>query len=71
MFGSIGSMELFIILLVVLLLFGSKQLPQMAKNLGKAMRDFQDMTQNAKSEIHLIIQAIINKIVTGISRKYG
>jgi sec-independent protein translocase protein TatA len=56
MFGSIGSMELFIILLVVLLLFGSKQLPQMARNLGKAMRDFQNMTQNARSEIHRILE---------------
>jgi Sec-independent protein translocase protein TatA len=31
-------------------------LPQMARNLGKAMRDFQNMTQNAKSEIHRILE---------------
>ncbi|MBN1892938.1 twin-arginine translocase TatA/TatE family subunit [bacterium] len=53
--GSIGSMEILVILLVVLLLFGSKQLPQMAKNVGKGLREFQKATQNAKDEIQKII----------------
>jgi len=55
MLGSIGSMEILVILLVVLLLFGSKQLPQMAKNVGKGLREFQKATQNAKDEIQKII----------------
>lgn len=48
-------MEILVILLVVLLLFGSKQLPQMAKNVGKGLREFQKATQNAKDEIQKII----------------
>jgi len=56
MFGSIGSFELFIILLVALLLFGSKQLPQVAKNLGKGLRDFQKATQDAKNEIQRLVE---------------
>ena len=56
MFGAIGSTELFIILLVALILFGSKQLPQVAKNLGKGLRDFQKATQDAKNEIQRLVE---------------
>jgi len=56
MIGSIGSIEIFVIFLVALLLFGSKQLPQVARSIGKAMRDFQNATQNARNEIHRIIE---------------
>jgi sec-independent protein translocase protein TatA len=56
MFGSIGSLELFVILLVVLLLFGSKQLPQAARNIGKGLRDFQKATQSAKDEIRKLVE---------------
>jgi len=55
MIGSIGSTEILVILLVVLLLFGSKQLPQMARNVGKGLREFQKATQNAKDEIQKMI----------------
>jgi sec-independent protein translocase protein TatA len=56
MFTGIGGFEVFIILLVALLLFGSKQMPQVAKNLGKGLRDFQKATQSAKDEIHKILE---------------
>jgi len=55
MFGSIGMSELLIILLVVLLLFGSKQLPQMARTLGKGWRDIQKAAQNTRDEISKVI----------------
>ncbi len=38
--GGIGAPELIIILLVVLLLFGSTKLPKLAKSLGEAQREF-------------------------------
>ncbi len=56
MFGSIGSFEIMIIFFVILLLFGSKQLPQAAKTIGKGIRDFQRATQNARNEITRIIE---------------
>ena len=55
MFG-IGNAELLVILLIALLLFGSKQLPQIARTLSKGMRDLQKMTQTAKDEIHKIVE---------------
>jgi sec-independent protein translocase protein TatA len=38
--GGIGAPELIIILLVVLLLFGSTRLPKLAKSLGEAQKEF-------------------------------
>ncbi|MDB5102420.1 MAG: twin arginine-targeting protein translocase, TatA/E family [Fibrobacteres bacterium] len=40
MLGSLGPMELIIILLIVILLFGGKKIPEIAKGLGKGIRDF-------------------------------
>jgi sec-independent protein translocase protein TatA len=50
-FGSVGFSEIVVILLIVLLLFGSKQLPEMARKLGKGYREFQRATQNARDEV--------------------
>jgi sec-independent protein translocase protein TatA len=40
--GPIGPLELGIVLLIVLLIFGPKRLPEMGKSLGKGMREFKD-----------------------------
>ena len=40
--GWIGPWELAILLLVVLLVFGPKRLPEMGRSLGKSMREFKD-----------------------------
>jgi sec-independent protein translocase protein TatA len=39
MFG-IGAQELLLILFIVLILFGAKRVPELAKGLGKALREF-------------------------------
>jgi sec-independent protein translocase protein TatA len=40
MFGSLGAMEIFLIVLVVLLLFGGRKIPELAKGLGEGLRNF-------------------------------
>jgi sec-independent protein translocase protein TatA len=40
MFGGLGPMELFIILLIVLVLFGAKRVPEIGQSLGKGIREF-------------------------------
>jgi len=51
--GSIGMPELIIIFLVVLLLFGSKRLPELAKGLGKGMREFKKATHELRDELDI------------------
>lgn len=41
MFG-IGTQELLIIVLIVLLLFGGKKIPELMKGLGRGVRSFKD-----------------------------
>jgi len=40
--GSLGTPELLIILLVILLLFGGAKLPKLARSLGQAQKEFKD-----------------------------
>ncbi|MBN2201538.1 twin-arginine translocase TatA/TatE family subunit [bacterium] len=55
MFGPVGMGELLLVLLIFLLLFGSRELPQVARKLGKGYRDLQRMTLNAREEMRKII----------------
>jgi sec-independent protein translocase protein TatA len=43
---GLGFPELVIILVVLLLLFGAKRLPEMGRSLGKGMREFKDAVTN-------------------------
>lgn len=40
MFGNFGATEILLIALVLLLLFGAKRLPDIAKGIGKGIKDF-------------------------------
>ncbi len=52
LFLNIGTPELMIILLAILLLFGGNKLPELARGLGKGIREFKDASENVKREIH-------------------
>ena len=60
--GSLGMSEILVILVVVLILFGGKELPKIAKDLGKGWREFQKVTQNAREEIQKIINDTENNL---------
>ena len=49
---EIGGGELTFIILVVLMLFGSDKIPEMARALGKGMAQLKNATNDIKSEIH-------------------
>lgn len=40
MFNNFGMPEILVILLVILLFFGAKRLPDLARSLGKSLREF-------------------------------
>jgi sec-independent protein translocase protein TatA len=50
-FLFIGTPELFVVFLAVLLLFGSSKIPELARGLGKGMREFKKATEDIKKEI--------------------
>ena len=50
MFGRLGAPEIILILVVVILLFGAKKLPDMARSLGKSARILKSEAKAMKSE---------------------
>lgn len=52
MFG-IGTQELLIIFLIVLLLFGAKRIPEIARSMGKGIRDFKQATREIEEDINV------------------
>ncbi|MEJ2051257.1 MAG: twin-arginine translocase TatA/TatE family subunit [Calditrichota bacterium] len=52
MFG-IGPPELIVIFLIILILFGAKRLPELAKSLGRSINEFKNASQNIKEELDI------------------
>lgn len=51
MFSNIGFTELIIIMLIVLLLFGPKKIPELAQSIGKGIKEFKKAMSDAKDKI--------------------
>ena len=47
----IGGPEILVVLLFIVMFFGSKKIPALAKGLGKAMREVKDASNEIKKEI--------------------
>ena len=47
--GKLGGWELIAILVVVLLLFGGKKIPELMRGLGKGMKEFKDASKGESS----------------------
>ena len=48
---NLGGPDLIIILLIVLLLFGAKKLPELARGMGQAMKEFNKAKEDIETEI--------------------
>ena len=51
MFGNLGFPELLIIMVVILLLFGAKRIPEIAGSMGKGIREFKKNINDATREV--------------------
>ncbi len=51
MFGNLGAGEIMLIVLVILLLFGAKKIPELAQGLGKGMKEFKKSLKDVEEEI--------------------
>ncbi len=61
MFGNIGGSELFLILLVILVFFGAKKLPELAKGLGQGIREFRKAAKDVQEEVEKEVKKIDDK----------
>ena len=50
-FFNLGPWEILLILVVVLILFGAKRLPELARGLGLGINEFRDAVDSSKKEI--------------------
>lgn len=71
---NIGGAELFFIVLVIIMFFGSKKIPELARGLGKGLREIKNATGEIQQEIkksadvtglkkNLDVKAQVNKII--------
>ncbi len=51
MFGNLGAGEIILILLVILILFGAKKIPELARGIGKGMSEFKKGLKDVEDEI--------------------
>ena len=58
----ISGQEIFIVMVVVLLLFGANKIPEIAKGLGKGMREFKKATDDIKKEFDESTREVKNDI---------
>jgi sec-independent protein translocase protein TatA len=49
--GNLGTTEILLILLVVLIFFGAKKIPELAQGLGKGIREFKKATREIETEV--------------------
>ncbi|MBT3635277.1 MAG: twin-arginine translocase TatA/TatE family subunit [Candidatus Marinimicrobia bacterium] len=55
---SLGPWEVVIILVVVLIIFGGKKLPELARGLGQGLKEFKKATKDIKDEVENTVKDI-------------
>jgi sec-independent protein translocase protein TatA len=50
--GNLGGPDLIIVLLIILVLFGAKKLPELARGMGSAIKEFQKAKDEFSGELH-------------------
>jgi sec-independent protein translocase protein TatA len=49
--GNIGGPSMILIIVVILLLFGAKRIPELARGLGRGIREFKDATKDIQNDL--------------------
>lgn len=61
MFGNLGGTEILLILLLILILFGAKKIPDLAQGLGKGIREFRKAAKDIQEDINIDDKKIEDK----------
>jgi sec-independent protein translocase protein TatA len=49
--GNLGTTEILLIVLVILIFFGAKKIPELAQGLGKGIREFKKATREVEEDV--------------------
>lgn len=55
-FQQLGPLEIFVVVFLILLLFGAKKLPELARGMGKAMKEFKKATKDVEEDIRTAME---------------
>jgi len=64
MFGTLGGPELFLILVIALIVFGPKKLPEIGKNMGRMIGEFRRASQDFQRTIEDEVAAVNREVQT-------
>ena len=53
MFGGLGTWEIFLVFLVVLLVFGARRIPEIAQGLGKGIQEFRKAAKDIQNDVDI------------------
>ncbi len=59
--GGLGFSEIMIIVLIIVILFGAKKIPDLMKGVGKGIREFSDAKNNTRRELEEMGQPPLTK----------
>ncbi len=59
--GNLGATEIILIVLVILVFFGAKKIPELAQGLGKGIREFKKATREIESDVDSDVKKIDEK----------
>lgn len=62
LFFDLGAGEIFVIVLALVVVFGPKQIPEIARNLGKAINEMKRASSDFKNEINKEVQRIDREV---------
>ncbi len=58
MFGNIGTGEILLIILFILIFFGAKKIPELAQGLGKGIREFRKAAREVQEDVEKEVKKI-------------
>jgi len=62
MFGSVGFSEILVLFVIALLIFGPRKLPEIARSVGQAMREFRKAGEEVKRSLEEPVEEIRERI---------
>jgi sec-independent protein translocase protein TatA len=58
MFGNIGTGEIMLVVLFILIFFGAKKIPELAQGLGKGIREFRKAAREVQDDVEKEVKKI-------------